>query len=428
MDIFIYFSDLLGLPVIDHAGEKIGVFDDMALRVTDENFPRATTLVVKRGRLRPQFAEIDWSLIKKIDQTITLKEEAGDVSFSHFKPKQDLAICADILDRQVVDTDHQKVVRVNDVHLLRVDQQLYLAHVDVSLRALLRRLGWGSFIDRLMHLLVPRSAYFTKEEFIPWKYTQVLTLGRTRNLLRLEVARKKLAQIPPTEMAEIMEDLDIFEKYSFFKSLDVGIQRKVFSDMATSEQEELIDQMNDQEAVDLIEDIPSDEAADLLMNLPKEKTLKFMRLMETGDSKRLRKLLGFAKDSAGGLMTTEYLSLPEDSLVEDALQKIKDNVHYPGNIYHIYLVDSKERLEGITPLRRFISEDLKKPLAECCFPKTVSVKTDDGMEEIALLLEKYKFSAIPVVDEQNVLQGVITADDVMEELIANIWGKYKEKL
>ena len=139
-------------------------------------------------------------------------------------------------------------------------------------------------------------------------------------------------------------------------------------------------------------------------------------------------LLGFEQDSAGGLMTMEYLHLDESALVSDAIQKIKDNVDYPGNLFHIYIVDEKHQLKGITSLRQFINEDPQKLLFDTCYPNDIFVRTDDGMEEIALLLEKYKFSSIPVLDENGIMQGVITSDDVMEELISLTWKKYKDQI
>ncbi len=127
-------------------------------------------------------------------------------------------------------------------------------------------------------------------------------------------------------------------------------------------------------------------------------------------------------------MTTEYLYLGKDAFVKDALQKIKENVEYPGNIFFVYIVDQKHRLVGVTSLRRFINEEPETLLMETCYPNEIFVQTDDDMEEIALLLEKYKFSSIPVLDENNILQGVITSDDVMEELISLTWTKYKDQL
>jgi len=428
MQIFIFLSDLIGKKVVDIHDQPIGKLLDIVLKLNEEVYPKAECFLIKKGFLRKEYAVVKSEDILEIDGIIKLKGEENTIHYQNTPFKLDFTICRDILDQQVVDTDHQKVVRVNDVHFLRVDTQLYLAHVDVGLRGLVRRLEWDKFIDAVIRLFSPEASYLTKDELIPWKNTQVLSLGRSKNVLRLDIARKKLSQIPPTDLAEIMEDLDIFEKVSLFKSLDVGLQRKVFTDLPTQEKGELIDQLDEKEAIDLIENIPADEATDLLLILPKEKTRQWMRLMQTKTSKKLRKLLGFEKDSAGGLMTTEYLYLSENALVKDALQKIKENTQYPGNIYHIYIIDKKHRLVGTASLRQFINAAPEKSILDVCFPKRVFVRTDDGMEEIALLLEKYKFSSIPVLDEDDVLQGVITSDDVMEELISLTWKKYKDQL
>ena len=150
--------------------------------------------------------------------------------------------------------------------------------------------------------------------------------------------------------------------------------------------------------------------------------------MHSQTSKDLQKLLGFARNTAGGLMTTEYLMLRQDATVGDAMKLIKDNVDYPGNIFFIYIIDDQEHLVGMTSLRNFINEPSEKPIIETCYTGKAFVRTNNGMETVALLLEKYKFSSIPVVDEEDVLQGVIASDDIMEELIELTWAKYKDQI
>ena len=421
--LFVFFSSILNRTVVDSEGQFVGRLFNIVMSMGEEVYPKAARLVVQRGFFKKEYAHFDWKEIGAFDQIVKLKIKIDQLRFKKGRPKFEFTLRVDILDQQVVDTDHQKVVRVNDIHLLKVDSQLYLAHVDVGIRGLIRRLGWSDVIDKVVKTVSPNASYLKREEFIPWKNAHPLTLERSRNVLRLDVERKKLYQIPPTELAEIMEDLDVFEKLSLFKFLDVELQRKVFADLATSEQEELIDQLDNKEASGLLENIPSDEAVDLLLKLPKKRMHQLMKSMETKKSKRLRKLLGFAQDSAGGLMTTEYLSLTQEATVCDALQKIKDNAQYPGNINFIYIVDEQNRLVGSTSIRRFINEEAQTPIVKTCYPKRIFVRTDDGTEEIALLLEKYKFSAVPVLDESDVLQGVVTIDDVMEELISIAWTK-----
>jgi len=426
---FIYFSEILGKTVRDSHNRRAGCLCDVGIKINGEIYPKAAHLVLKRGLFIKKFAMIDWEeSVKEIGDFIKLKIDRQQIEYAAKRMNCDFSLCRDILDQQIVDIDNHKVVRVNDLHLLRVESHLYLAHVDVGTRGLVRRLEWTGWVDRIVRFFSPHSAFLTQEDFISWKNTQVLNLGRVKNVLRLDVARQKLSQIPPMELAEIMGDLDKVEKGHLFKSLDVELQRKVFTDLATAQQAELIDQLDDKESVSLLENIPADEAADLLLRLSKRKTRNLMKLMETRVSKKLSKLLGFSKDSAGGLMTTEYLTLPQGALVSDALRKIKENTDSPGNIYNIYIIDDQSRLLGFAPLRNFIDADPQLPLILFLDPNKIFVRTDDKMEHVAVLLEKYKFSVIPVLNKEDVLQGVITIDDVMEELISIAWSKYKEKL
>ncbi len=429
MRLFVYFSELLGIRVIDANNCFVGELYDICMHLNEDVFPRAKNVVLKRGIFHREFAIIPFSEIRVIEKGFfRLKVNADNIKFQRQKIRCDFSLRCDILDQQVVDTHDRKVVRVNDVHLLQVDNQLYLAHVDVGLRGLVRRLEWDGVVDAVVRFFAPKAEYLFKEELISWRHSQVLSLGRGGNVLRSDMARKKIARIPPTDLADIMEDLDVFERLSLFKSFNKDLQRKVFTDMAPQEKEELIDQLDDKEAVNLLENIPADEATDLLKALSKEKRRQLMMRMHTATSKRLRKLLGFEENSAGGLMTTEYLYLGPDATVKDAFDKIKRNVDYPGNIFHIYIVDEKHRLLGATSLRRFINLSEDTLLIDTCYPQKIFVRTDDDVEEVALLLEKYKFSSIPVLNEEDVLQGVITIDDVMEELISLAWKKYEGQL
>jgi len=428
MRLFVYLSEILGRDVVDMNNQLVGKMHDISMRLNEEVFPIAQSIIVARGLLKKEYALIALEDFNDLGNPFKLKKDINEIVFQKKTILSDFSLRKHILDQQVVDTHDKKVVRVNDIHLLRVNKQLYLAHVDIGLRGLVRRLEFQQFIDFIVKLFSPQSSYLRQEEFISWKYSQVLTIGRGKNVLRSDMAREKLSRIPPTELAEIMEDLDIFEKFSLFKSFNVDLQRKVFTDMASNEKDELIDQLEDQDIVNLLENIPADEATDLLNSVPKEKASRWMRLMHSATSKKLRKLLGYEQDTAGGLMTTEYLYLREDATVGDAIKKIKDNVDYPGNIFHVYLIDDSYRLLGETSLRRFINKDPQMPLMDTCYPVKIFVRTDDNVEKVALLLEKYKFSSIAVLDQGDILQGVITSDDVMEELISLTWRKYEGQL
>jgi len=425
---FIFFSEIFGKTVRDNHHRRLGRLWDVGMKLNGEIYPKSAYLILRKGFFRKSFAKCDWEQVSRIDDYIKLKLGRHEIRYEPQKPRSDLSLCADILDQQIVDINNRKVVRVNDLHLLKVENHLYLAHMDVGSRGLVRRLRWTGGVDRIVKLFSPHSSFLHQEDFISWKNAQLLNLGQVKNVLRLDVAGQKLSQLHPTELADIIEDLDKFEKANLFKTLDTFLQRKVFADLATLKQAELIELLEEREAVDLLANIPSDDAADILLKLPQRKTRKLMKLMETKTSKKLSKLIKFSKNSAGGLMTTEYITVGQNALVKDAIQKIKDHANSPGNVYYVYVVDEQNRLLGSTALKHFINADYQQPLLKICPPNNIFVRTDDGVEKVALLFEKYKFSVIPVLNEEDCLQGVIAIDDVLEELISMSWSKYKEKL
>jgi len=429
MKLFLYFSQTIGLEIIDAKGQWVGRLHDIAMNPFADLYPKASELILRRGSLNREYAKINWEDIIYIEEEVRLKINGDRIKFTKDIPKCDFTLRRDIFDQQVVDIDDQRVVRVNDIHLLRVENQLYAAHVDVGLRAIFRRLGWMGIVDLLVFLVNSKSPYLTHEELIPWKATQILPkLGRMKSVLKLEVTKNKLNSIPSAALADIVQDLDIFARVSLFKSMDAVLQNKVFTDMTLIYKAELAEHLSEDEVAHLITNIPADEATDLLMKLPREKTHELMGLLGSETNKKLRKLLSFNKNSAGGLMTTEYLYLKPDATVADGIKKIKDNANFPGSIFFLYVVDDAHKYLGTTSLRRFINEDPEKLLIDMCYPENIHVYTDDSVEEVALLLERYKTSSIPVLNKQEIMQGVITIDDVLEELISLVWSKYKEKL
>ncbi|GEM_PF-727128 len=422
---FIYFSEILGKSVLDKNKRCVGHLCDIAMKIDGEIYPKASQLIIRRGLFRRQFVHVGWEHVTEVDAIVRLDIASRDLPLQRSRPRFDFTLCVDILDQQVIDTDNRKVERVNDVHLLRVKHQLYLAHVDVGLRGLVRRLEWTNAVDALVKLFNSKSSYLIREDLIPWKNARALALGRTKSLVRVDVAKEELSQLHPTELIEIIKDLGKLEKCVLFRALDPVLQRKVFADLATIQQTELIELLEDKEGAALLENIPSDDAADLILKLRKRKANQLMKLVETKTSKKLSKLLKFSSDCAGGLMTTEYLTMPQNSLVKDAWQKIKDNSQFPGSIFYIFLVDEEYHLMGWTSLRWFLNADPETLLLQTCHAQKIFVYTEDKIDKVALLLEKYKFSAVPVVNKDNVLQGIITIDDVMEELISIAWKKHK---
>jgi len=424
---FIFFSQLMDKPVRDKDGNWLGQIYDLVVK-SSQVYPLSDALIIRHGFPNRKYALVNWADIEKIDRTgAQLKIEKSALNFIQVHDeKKEFTLRRDILDQQVVDTHNHKVIRVNDIQLLVVDHTLMIAHVDIGSRGLLRRLGFEKGIDFIVKLFNPQARYLKNEHLISWKYIQPLTINPVSMTIKIDLPQKNLANIPAADLGDIFLDLNINHQIALFKSLNLLNKTKIFTNIDFKTQASLLGEMNDAEISELLNNIPSDEATDFLEKLPREKTKHILDLIENKYSKRLSQLLGYSGDSAGGLMTTEYIAFVKDTPVEVALNQIRERVFKSEPAQFIYIIDETQHLISATNFRRLILANPQEPIQNSAFPKTYFVHLDSSVKEVAYLMEKYKYFAIPVIDENNVLQGIITVDDILSQLIAFAWRRLKK--
>ncbi len=424
---FIYFSRLMERTVIDSNGKITGKLYDIVVKPT-EVYPQSCLLVIRRGFPNRKYAVVNWSDILAIDnKEIRLKIDQSKLSFvEKHDNKEELTLRRDILDQQVVDTYNHKVIRINDIHLLFVDHSLMVAHVDISVRGLFRRLGFEKFIDFLVRLVNKNANYLKREYLISWKYIQPLSINPVSMTIKVDVPERQFSSIPAADLGDIFLDLNIKQQAPLFKSLDINTKARIFINIDFKTQKSLIEELNDKEIVELLHSIPSDEATDFLERLPKNKAEHFLSLVETKYAKKLSQLLGYSSDSAGGLMTTEYIAFLKDTPIESALKQIKEHTFKIEPVQFVYIVDEGSHLIGCTNFRRLILAQPQEPIQKAAFPKIYSVQLESSVKEVAYLMEKYKYYAIPVVDKDNVLHGIITVDDILSQVISIAWRRLKK--
>ncbi|MFZ2356960.1 MAG: CBS domain-containing protein [Candidatus Omnitrophota bacterium] len=420
--IFIYFSKLMDRPVIDANDEVIGRLYDIIVK-TVEVYPQSTHLIIRKGFPNRKYAVIAWQEISDInEQEITLRIDKTKINFTEIhNNKEELTLRRDILDQQVVDTFDHKVIRINDIHLLCVDNNLMPAHVDISTKGLIRRLGYEKIVNFLISLV--NSSYLNKEHLISWKYIHPLSINPVSKTIKVDARQKQFSNIPAADLGEIFLDLDIKQKNALFKSLDLVTQARIFVNIDFKNQRSLIEELKAKEVTDILNSIPSDEATDFLEKLPKDTVDKFLNLMESKRSNKLSQLLGYASDTAGGLMSTDFLSVTKDTSVETTLKQIKERPFKTEPAQFVYIVDENNKLVGSINFRSLIQANPQDPIQNAAFPKTYPVHLNSTVKEVAYLMEKYKYSVIPVVDENNLLQGIITVDDILSQVIAIAWRR-----
>jgi magnesium transporter len=424
---FIYFSDLIDRYVFDKNGEWLGKLYDIIVKST-EVYPQSTHLIVRKSFPNRQYAVINWPDIREVDnKDIRLKIGKSEVKFEEkHDSKEELTLRRDILDQQVVDMYNHKVIRVNDIHLLFVDHSLMIAHVDISTRGLMRRLGFEKFIDFFFRLFNKNAGYLDKEQLISWKHIQPLSINPASMTIKIDVAQKNLRNIPAADLGEIFLDLNAKDQIALFKSLDLITRVRIFINIDFKTQKSLIEELPPEEVAEIINSIPSDEATDFLEKLPSDTTRQILSIMENKQSKKLSQLLGYSSDSAGGLMITEYMAFTKDTTVEAVLKQIKERTFKVEPAQFIYIVDETNHLIGCTNFRRLISANPQDPIQNAAFPKIYSVHLDSSVKEVAYLMEKYKYYSIPVVDGNNILQGIITVDDILSQVVAIAWRRFKK--
>jgi len=419
---FTYFSRLMGREVVDQSGAYIGKAYDI-LATQAGIYPKAVELLINRGFIRQRFATVPWVTLVEINNRIRLNIKRRAIKFGKLKdPRIEISLRRDVLDQQVVDTSNRRVVRVNDLHLLKVGMDLMVAHIDIGLKGILRRLGLKSFFD-LSASFFKNSSYVKKENFISWKYIHIISVNKANHNVKVSMPYDQISGIHPSELSEIILDLGSEQKLALFRGLDVEIQAKLFTEIDDGTQKFLIQGMEMKENARLLAALPSDEAADFLDNFPEETVVQLLSMIDAGRAKKLTALLGYPGDTAGGLMTTEYISVSKMLSVGDVLVRVKESNLKSEMIYYVYVVDENNHLVGSTTLKKIIAANPGDNILVHSATKIAAVHINDGVKEAAFLIEKYRLYALPVIDENRVLHGIITVDDILEHLINLVWHR-----
>src|SRR5262249_13205332 len=279
-----------------------------------------------------------------------------------------------LLDKQVVDVSGAKLERVNDLSLMVVREgELILAHIDVGLRGLLRRLGWEKAVDAAVRSVNPQAAYLKNEQLIGWKY--VLPTIADPAGLRVAFSQKSVGRIHPADLAEILEDLPATSRQPIFEALEVQTAARVLSEVDDPRvtQDLLQPEGNPEKAADLLETMPPDAAADVLSDLPEEDQTALLARMQPDDARAVRSLLGHEEDTAGGLMTTEMITFPGTITVGEAFAKLREAARDVEFLYTFYVVDAEKRLVGSVTMRRLFLGKETELVEHIMAPLTISV-------------------------------------------------------
>jgi sporulation protein YlmC with PRC-barrel domain/CBS domain-containing protein len=406
-DVMLHLSEILGLPVFNADGSRVGRLDD--LRVEPQRW--AVDCIVLQ--IRGEFRWVPWIdvLSFSAEHRRVVLVEGTEPSPWNGGPSETIYLKRDVLDRQIIDTQGRKVVRVNDIALESGGELLLLRRVEVGLAGAVRRLLAGVIAPRLLQ----RLADGLSQQGIPWDYVGMVEPGNAR--IRLKV-HQQLAKMHPADLADILEDLGRVERKEIVSALDPETAAQALSEAEPSVQAAVVEAMHVDRAADLLEEMAPDEAADILGDLPEERLRAVLDAMEDKDAEEVRELLTFREDSAGGLMSTEFFRARSGWTVGETLamlQKVDEDLL--PELDEIPLVDDEGKLNGIVPLVRLVRASGRCPIAELKRREVRAVTTSTPFREVVERFDKYHLRALAVVDEFGDLKGMINIEDVLSRLV-----------
>ncbi|MBP7057749.1 magnesium transporter [Candidatus Gracilibacteria bacterium] len=397
----VYLSQLIGTKIVDSKQEIVGKVKDVVAATGEKKYPYVIGVVFKNGK---ELNFIPYETIETMGPSgITLNR--FDCYTAWDENPEHLFLNRDVMDEQIFDVEGIRVVRVNDLQLAKVGEFFNLVGIDVSNKALVRRLGLA-FLP-LIKLMQTRVIDWHSVNFIQ---------GRVGSI-KLNKPFKKLEKLHPADIANLIENLTLHQSTKVVQSLRDEKAAAVIAEMEPKYKDTLLEKINPKNLARIMEELPTDEAADVLQDLSEHKRLQVFRRLGERKAKVINKLAKYRSDVAGGLMTADFMNVHPDSRINDAIEEIRKKSEEYKSIYHVFVINDKKFLKGIVSIRTLLLADKHLKVEDVMSKVFVTVKPTTDYEELAVILTRYNLLSVAVVDKQGRMKGIVTIDDVMRLLV-----------
>lgn len=405
-----FLSQLLNRPVIGASGARVGkVLDFPAAQ--DAPYPPVRAIAVRPRRGRG-VRLVSWDKVAAVEnRSFRLSVDEIDETPGP-DVENELWLARDVLDKQIVDVEGAKLVRVNDIQLARIDRDLRVAAVDNTTRGFFRRLG----LEGVARVL-PRQQ--RRQELIDWEEVDLVP-GPSREVT-LKVPYSRLRRLRPAEIAEVIGQLTPSAGAYALEAMDDETAAQTLAELAPEHAMAVLNIMDEEEAADILEEMDADDAADLLGDLDEALAADLMSRMEAGAAKDVRELLTYPEDTAGGLMDTDFVALTEAMTCAEVIDLLRRTAPDARDIYYFYVVDSDGRLAGSLSLRDVVVSPPERRVGTLMERDIVSVAVTADEAEVARVLIKYNLVVVPVINEHQRLIGTIDVDDVLDLVAPRSW-------
>ena len=406
----LFLSQLLGAKVTDSAGKGHGTIRDI-IATHSSSYPEISALVIKNSSVT---SAIPISFIEDIVGREVHLNTTDNKLIPYNNQKSDIHLRRDVLDKQIVDVKGIRVVRVNDLHIRKVGAAYRIIGFDVSMKGLLRRLGIG----------VHDGASRFKGRYIEWK--DIHLVNTSVPYIQLVKPSAELVTLHPSDIANIVEDLNLHQAVGFVGQLDKDIAAKVVEELNPEAQKKIFPRLKIEDQITVLARMSSNEIADILRTVSREKARELLAKFPEEDALRVKMLLRYDEESAGGIMHLEFLSVPETYTALQVKEFVKQESVRFGSLFYIYVTDGASEtsrvptqgsLKGVISLRALLTADDSKTAREVMKSRVRTAKTGDDYMDVAKFMTKYNLFCVAVSDNKGRILGVINVDDIMRLLV-----------
>ncbi len=412
-----FLSNVLYKKVYDEFGESIGKLYDIYV-TTEEGLPRAIAYKIKKDGEMFNYEFKNINFYNDNGKIVIKCSEAREIMLR----KYSYLLSKHLLDRQIVDINGKKLVRVNDLRIAEIAGELRVIAVDTGIMALGRRLGAEKLFKDVYKFLKIKPA----DSLIMWD--NVESLEMVNDNLKLSVPYKKLSKLHPADLADILEEMDINYRKKVFESLDENLAADTLEEIDPEFQADIIESLSQSKTSEVLDNMPNDEIADILDEVDEEVAERILLNMEKDDADQVRSLMLYEDETVGSIMNKDFISFNINITVGETIELLREIKPEEEVMHYIFIIDEEERLQGVISLRDLIMAESSCKIKDIMSTEVISMADSDYIEDAIEIAVKYDLLSLPVIDKDKKLCGIIIMNDIVEDILVPTWRKRFKKV
>lgn len=411
-----FLSNFLYKKIYDEDEECIGELWDIYV-TTENGYPKAIGYKIKKGG---EFANYEFKNIGFYENKGKYFINVIGVRDIILK-KYSYLLSRNLLDKQIVDINGKKLVRVNDLRIAEIAGEFKVIAADTGVMSLARRLGIEKVVKFFYSILNKQPV----DSLIMWDNVESLEI--VNDNLKLTVPYQKLSELHPADIADILEDMDTNYRKKVFEALDEDIAADTLEEIEPQMQADLIENLSLPKRSEVLLNMPNDEIADILDKVDEETAEKILFDMDKEDADEVRSLMEYREKTAGSIMNKDFIAFNVNITAQETIELLREIKPESEVAYYIYIVNENQKLQGVVSLRDLVVSNPDTKLYKIMDSDVICVKDNDDIDSVVETAGKYDLLSLPVVDQSDILCGVIIMNDIVEDILLPAWKKNLKK-